>query len=294
MIVITTPTGAIGQQVLARVLDAGQAVRVIARKPAHLPSAARERVEVVEGSHGDQDVVDRAFAGADAVFWLPPPNPKAASLSAAYVDFTRPAAEAIRAQGVRRVVSVSALGRNTPFGKHAGLVTASLEMDDLLAGTGAHFRALTMPSFMDNLLRQKDAIRGQGMFFGTLSPDHRSPTCATRDIAAAAARFLLDDSWTGQAEAPVLGPEDLSPNDMAQTLSEVLEKPVRYQQTSLDAFKDQLRKTGMSGAFLQGYADMMAAKEQGLDDATPRTPETSTPTSFRRWCEDVLKPALRS
>ena len=166
-------------------------------------------------------------------------------------------------------------------------------MDDLLAATGAHFRALAMPSFMDNLLRQKDAIRGQGMFFGTISPDHRSPTCATRDIAEAAARFLLDPSWTGQAEAPVLGPEDLSPDDMAQILSEVLGKPVRYQQTTLDAFKDQLHKGGMSPAFIQGYADMMSAKERGLDDAVARTPETSTPTSFREWCEGVLKPALQ-
>ena len=287
MIVITTPTGAIGRQVLARVLDAGQAARVIARNPSHLDLGVRERVEVVEGSHGDRRVVDRAFAGASAVFWLPPPNPKGASLAANYVDFTRPAAQAIR------VVSVSALGRGTPWGRQAGLVTASLEMDDLLAATGAHFRALAMPSFMDNLLRQKDAIRGQGMFFGTISPDHRSPTCATRDIAEAAARFLLDPSWTGQAEAPVLGPEDLSPDDMAQMLSEVLGKPVRYQQTTLDAFKDQLHKGGMSPAFIQGYADMMSAKERGLDDAVARTPETSTPTSFREWCEGVLKPALQ-
>ncbi len=292
MIVITTPTGAIGQQVLARVLDSGQPVRVIARDPSRLDSHVRPRVEVVEGSQDDKAVVSRAFAGAAAVFWLPPPNPKAASLEAAYVDFTRPAAEAIREQGVRRVVSVSALGRGTPLAGHAGLVTASLAMDDVLAATGAHFRALVMPSFMDNLLRQKDAIRDQGMFFSTIAAGRRAPTCATRDIAAAAARLLLDDSWSGQAEVPVLGPADLSNDEMAQILSEVLGKPVRYQQIPLDAFKARLRQNGMSEAFVQSYADMMSAKDQGLDNAAPRTPETSTPTSFRQWCEEVLKPVL--
>jgi uncharacterized protein YbjT (DUF2867 family) len=75
MIVITTPTGLIGHQVLGNVLGSGEPVRVIARDPSRLPAQARERVEVVAGSHGDIGVVDRAFAGADAVFWLVPPTP---------------------------------------------------------------------------------------------------------------------------------------------------------------------------------------------------------------------------
>lgn len=72
MIVITAPTGAIGHQVLEHVLHDGGPVRVIARDPDRLPAHVRERVEVVTGSHGDTHVVNRAFAGADAIFWLPP------------------------------------------------------------------------------------------------------------------------------------------------------------------------------------------------------------------------------
>ena len=37
---------------------------------------------------------------------------------------------------------------------------------------------------------------------------------------------------------------------------------------------------------------MMRAKEDGLDDGVARTPETSSPTTFRRWCEQVLRPAV--
>ena len=70
MIVVTTPTGHIGRQVLENLLDGGEPVRVIVRDPSRLPRSLRERVEVVQGSHGDADIVDRAFAGADAVFWL--------------------------------------------------------------------------------------------------------------------------------------------------------------------------------------------------------------------------------
>jgi hypothetical protein len=42
----------------------------------------------------------------------------------------------------------------------------------------------------------------------------------------------------------------------------------------------------------QGMTDMAWAKNEGLDNAVARTPGNSTPTSFRQWCEEVLKPAV--
>ncbi len=292
MIVITAPTGAIGQQVLENVLDSGESIRVIARDPSRLPPRLRERVEVVQGSHGDAKVARQAFAGADAVFWLVPPDPRADSVEAAYVDFSRPACDALRSQGVKRVIGVSALGRGTAVAANAGYVTASLAMDDLIASTGVSYRALTMPSFMDNLLRQAALIKSQGMFTSPISGDCKFPTCATRDIAAVAARLLLDTSWSGHDSVAVLGPEDLSFNDMARIMSEVLGKPVRFQQIPTEAFKARLTGFGMSDAMAQGMLDMAMAKNGGLDNAVPRTPQSSSPTSFRQWCGEVLKPAV--
>ena len=292
MIVITAPAGLIGHQVLGHVLGSGQPTRVIVRDPSRLPAQARERVEVVQGSHGDLDVVDRAFAGADAVFWLVPPDPRADSAEAAYVDFTRPACDAFKRHEVKRVVGISALGRGTAAAGHAGLATASLAMDDLIASTGVSYRALTMPSFMDNLLRQAESIKNRGVFVTPISPDRKLPSCATRDIAAVAARLLLDDCWSGPGHVAVLGPEDLSFNDMARIMSRVLGKAVRYQQIPAQALKDRLTGSGMSDAMAQGTVDMMVAKDQGLDNAEPRTPESTTPTSFRQWCQEILKPAV--
>jgi uncharacterized protein YbjT (DUF2867 family) len=292
MIVITAPTGQIGHQVLDNLLDSGEPIRVIVRDPSRLPSHARERVEVVKGSHDDSHVVNQAFAGADVVFWLVPPDPQAESAEAAYVDFTRPACEAFNNQGVKRVVDVSVLGRGTALARNAGLFTASLAMDDLIASTGVSFRALTMPAFMDNILRQVEPIKNQGMFFSPISGDRKLPTCATRDIATVGAKLLLDDSWSGQDSVPVLGPEDLSFNDMAQTMSEVLDKPVRFQQIPGETFKATLTERGMSEAMAQATLDMLVALNEGIVSAEPRTPQATTPTSFRQWCEEVLKRAV--
>ena len=87
--------------------------------------------------------------------------------------------------------------RCPPAAAHAGLVTASLKMDDLIASAGVHYRAVTNPSFMDNLLRQVEAIRTQGAFFLPVDGEFKQPAAATRDIAAAAADLLLDHSWSG-------------------------------------------------------------------------------------------------
>lgn len=292
MIVVTAPTGNIGYQVLRHLLDGGEPIRVIARDPLKLSPQIRARVEVVQGSHGDKNIVAKAFAGADAVFWLLPPDPRAESVEAAYVDFTRPACEAIKVQRVKRVVDISALGRGLSMVGRAGLVTASLAMDDLIASTGVDFRSVTCPSFMDNIARQTAPIKDQGAFFGPISGDRKIPTCATRDIAATAAGLLLDPTWSGQKHVAVLGPEDLSFDDMAEIMSEVLSKRVRYQQIPFEAYKSQFVDLGMSAAMAQGMTDMALAKNEGLDNAEPRTPDNTSPTSFKQWCEQVLKPAV--
>lgn len=294
MIVITTPTGQIGSQVLAKVLDGGKPIRVIARDASKLDPTVRDRVEVVEGSHGDAEIVDRAFAGADAVFWLVPASPQADTAHAAYVDFSRPAIEALAKHDVRRVIGISALGRGTDLAEHAGHVTATLALDDLIAGTGVAYRALTMPAFMDNLIWQAGAIRDAGRFFSLIAGDRRVPSCATRDIAAAAARLLLDDAWDGVGQQAVLGPEDLSFDDMARIMSDVLGKEARYQQITPEAFEERMLAQGMSEGMARATVDMIVAKDHGLDNAEPRTPEATTPTRFRTWCEDTLKPAVAS
>jgi uncharacterized protein YbjT (DUF2867 family) len=132
------------------------------------------------------------------------------------------------------------------------------------------------------------------MFFSPIAGDRKLPAVATRDIAAAASRLLLDASWSGVGEVPSLGPEDLSFSDMAGIMSEVLGKEVRFVRNTFDAYRDRFVSFGMSEAMAQGMTDMAWAKNEGIDNAVQRTPENSTPTSFRQWCEQVLKPAVAS
>jgi uncharacterized protein YbjT (DUF2867 family) len=152
---------------------------------------------------------------------------------------------------------------------------------------------VTNPSFMDNLLRQVELIKTQGIFSLPISGgDLKQPSACPRDIAATAARLLLDCTWTGVESVPVLGPEDVSCNDMAGIMSEVLGKPVRFHEIRGEAFKAMLLQRGTSEAMAQANLDMWVAYNHGLDTAEPRTPQSTTPTSLRQWCEKMLKPRV--
>lgn len=290
MIVISAPTSKIGKQVIDNILESDEEIRVIARDPNRLPAAVRQRVEIIQGSHADRDVVDRAFDGADSVFWLVPANPKAESVYEAYVRFSIPAADAIVRHHVDRIVAISALGRGQQ--RYGGHISASLAMEDLLRSTGANVRALTMPSFMDNVLRQLQLIKNEGVISFTIPGNLKVPSVATRDIAAVASRLLLDRGWAGQNSLAILGPEDISFEEMAEILTEVLGKPVRFVQLSREDYKTMFLSRGCSEAIAQGMVDMDIAKEQGLDNVIGRTSENSSPTSFRQWAQEVLKPAF--
>ncbi|WP_338692846.1 NAD(P)H-binding protein [Streptomyces sp. Q6] len=289
MIVITAPTGQIGRQVLRSLLDSDRPVRVIARTPSRLTERTRARAEIVEGSHSDPAVLDRALDGADSLLWLVPPNPGAADIHDHYLDFTRPATDALKARGVERVVGVTSLGRS--YGKHAGLLSPAFAMDAMIESTGVDYRALAMPFFMENLLHQVEAIRTQGMFFLANTADRPLATVATRDIAAAATDLLLDTAWSGQSTVPVIG-DTLSPDAMAQILTETLDRPVRFQQVDEQAYKETMLRYGSSDAWAQGLIDMATAQNDGIYDAEQQALATPAPTDFHQWCQEVLKPSV--
>ena len=294
MIVVTTPTGKIGSQVVPHLLSANQQVRVVVRDPAKLSQEVRDRVEVVIGSLDDEAVMQRAMKGAESVFLVVPPSFTDNNDAAYYLRFTLPALKAIKNQGVKRVVDVSVLGRGTELSRKAGPITASLAKDAEIEKSGVAYRALWCPALMENILSNVQSIKHQGMFFSSSNPDRKTPQVATKDVGEMGARFLLDQTWTGQGGSAVLGPEDISFSEMAAIMSNVLGKAVRFEQVPAEAYKAQLIQYGANEVFAQGIIDMLIAKDEGLDNAEPRTPQNTTPTSFRQWCEEALKPAVLS
>lgn len=294
MIVVTAPTGNIGSQLVPALVQAGERVRVIARDPGQLAASVNDKVEVVQGSHSDRRTLETALDGANRLFWLVPSNSPAPSAQAAYVDFARPAAALLAQSDVRHVVSISALGRGWP--SDAGHVSATLRMDDMLAATGVEYAALACGSLMENIARQTASIRDEGVLYYPSPSTLKLPYVATRDVAALSARLLLDTSWSGVREIPMMGPDDLSYDEIVAILSEVLSKPVRFQEIGIEDMKALVASQGATPGMAQAVADMLTAKNDGLDHLVQRTTTdvANAPTTFRQWAEIVLRPAIEA
>jgi uncharacterized protein YbjT (DUF2867 family) len=289
MILVTTPTGDIGGRVLRLLLAAGASTRVIVRDAGKLPEDIRGSVDIIEGSHGNAATLAMAMEGIERVFWLPPGDPTAPSAHEAYVEFSRPFADALPRSNITHVVGVSALGRGWP--KPAGLVSESLAMDDLISAAGVAYRALACASLMDNLMRQVEPIRS-GVFHAPTPGDLALPHVAKADVAAIAARLLLTGDWKGTEEISLHGPEDLSFDQMAETLTAVLGRPVAFCEMSMTAFGAMLRSMGTSEGMVRAYVDMMTAKNAGMDKMHPAASRRDTPTTFRDWVAGELLPVI--
>ena len=289
MIVVTTPTGQIGGELVRQLLDQDKEVRVIVRDASRLDDTVHERVETVVGSHDDPAVLDKALPGAEALFWLVPPSPQAPSAEEHYLSFARSGAAAVARHEVGHVVGVSSAGHGWPT--PAGVLSAAFAMDAELGRSGAAYRALSMPFYMENLLRQLDAIRGQGVFSLTCAGDLPLASIATRDVASTAAGLLTDPSWSGQENLPVFGPDRLTPDGMAEVISQELGRPVTYRRMSMDDQASLLRSRGAGDQAVKDLTEAFAAQDHGIYDADWAIARP-TSTDFRTWCREVLRPAV--
>lgn len=289
MIVITTPTGHIGSRLVRLLLDRGEQLRAIVRDAARLPAEVRAQVDVIEGSHNDPAALDRALEGADALFWLVPPNPRAPSAEEHYLDFARAGAAAISRHGVGHVVGITSAGHG--WTHSAGVLSAAFAMDAELAASGAAYRALSMPFYMDNLLDQIGAIR-QGSLSLTCAADQPLATIATADIAGAAADLLTELSWSGTADVPLFGPDRMTPDEMAAVIAEEVGGPVAYRPMTLGEFGAMLDAHGMSAQAVQDLTEMFAAQDGGIYDEDWMRAQIA-PTDFRTWCREQLVPLAR-
>ena len=98
-------TGGIGQEVVRQALDAGHEVTAVVRDPARL-TVTGERLEVVRGDLRDPESLRPAVAGRDAV--LSGLGARRRADAGIATELTRSVLKAMEAEGVRRLVVVSA------------------------------------------------------------------------------------------------------------------------------------------------------------------------------------------
>lgn len=291
MIVITTPTGNIGRHLTQQLLSSNEKITLLVRDAQKLPETVRQQATVLEGSLDDVAFVTRATQGVDALFWLTPPNLQASDLRAWYRRFGEVAAEAVQANRIPYVVHVSSGGGGVV---DAGPVSGLHDVEHALDGVATNVLHLRCGNFMENFLTQLEPIQHQGCFYYPIPGDYPYPMVAAQDIASVAAEYLQTRSWTGSNVLAVHGAADLSNEEAARILSEVLGKTVRFVCVPPEQFRQVLLSQGTSSDGAEQLLRMFHAfSEKNAYAAEPRTPETTTATTLAQWARTVMLPLIQ-
>jgi uncharacterized protein YbjT (DUF2867 family) len=286
MILVTTPTGNTGSMILKFLVEQGQNVRIFVRDPKKIPTSILEKIEVVTGSLLNETEFTNALQGCDTLYFCVPQSNTQEDVNVYYEDFAKVAAKAIKNSGTKRVVYLSGGGKES--GLQAGVATALHKAEDIINQSGASVRSLRCPIFFESLLWQVAPLKKMVMFFLPIDGNYKSPQVAAKDIALLAVVLLTDNNWSGIEGVAVHGAADISHKDIAIQLSELVGKPIRFQQVSREDYVNTLLGHHSTEAFANSLTDMFVAIERGLYNSEPRTIESTSATTIKEWMSENL------
>lgn len=253
-------TGNTGSVAAARLLDAGQSVRVIVRDESKGAPWAARGAEVAVADLNDAAALERALAGVEGVYLLSPPDAVTSDMLGDARRRFRGYAKALTGAGVRHVVLLSSIGVQQPSG--TGPVRSVRDGEEVLGATGAATTFIRAAYFMENWGAVLPAAKNDGVLPSFIPASQAIPMIAARDVGATAAQALLDGP-RGRRVIELSGPADLSPNDVAAALTRTLGRNVRVVEVPLEAVVPTFTSFGFSADVAGLYREMYEAIQEG-------------------------------
>jgi NAD(P)H dehydrogenase (quinone) len=262
MLTVMGITGKVGGAVAENLLAAGKTVRGVVRNPEKAKAWADRGVELVQSAYDDAAALANAFAGAEGVFAMIPPD----FAPAPGLPYQKRTVAAIRGALEQakpgKAVFLSSIGSEQPSG--LGLITSTHLMEQATRSLPFPVAYLRAGSFMENWLGALDHIRATGempFFYAPL--DRKFPLVATRDIGLAGAK-VLQESWTGERVLEVDGPKggtDL--HETATAFGRGLGREVKAVQLPEAAWQSVLEAMGMPADRTGLYIEMVKSFNSG-------------------------------
>jgi uncharacterized protein YbjT (DUF2867 family) len=242
----------------------------------------------------DAQALGRAFAGAEGVYALIPPNLASDDYRRYQDQVTNAIATAIEAAAVKHAVTLSSFGADKPdkTGPIAGLHRMETRLNQI---EGLNVRHLRAWYFMENTLPQVGVIQSFGMMAGPVDAELSLPMIAAKDIGAAAAEALLKLDFNGKQTQELQGQRNLNYNEAAKIIGEGIGKPgLAYVRLPDDQVVQALSSTGMSKHVAALIVEMANAINSGYVKALePRSVKNTTPTSFEQFVREAFVPAYK-
>lgn len=274
MILITGASGNVGKEVLKQIARTGVKVRAGYQSPAS--AAPPPDVEVVTINYNQPDTLQSALQGVERVFLVGPPTAELPALE-------RKATDVIARFNVRQIVKLSAMG-----GRESMFTRLHAESEDYIMSSGIPYTFLRPNGFMQNVISYNgQTINTQNAFYGS-EGDGRVSQIDVRDIAAVAVKALTGDSHVGKTYT-LTGPAALTNNEIAQILSEVLGRDIRYVNLAPEQLKQALLSAGLPEWSADALLDLQRLYREGKAAAVTEDVERilgRKPTSFAEFLAD--------
>jgi uncharacterized protein YbjT (DUF2867 family) len=220
-------TGTVGGKVLSGLIEKGVDVRALTRSP-EKAKAFPQGVEGVVGDLTQADSLPRAFAGANAVFFVTP-------LSQTETQAGLNAVAAARKAGARKLVYSSVA---LPEGsEHIPHFASKIPVEEAVRSSGAQWTILRPNNFFQNDYWFRDPIMKLGVYPQPIGSQGMNRV-DVRDIADAAVNVLLNPGHAGQTYS-LHGPDALTGDGTAETWSRHVGRDVRYAGDDLDPWEQQ-------------------------------------------------------
>ncbi len=274
MILITTP-GKVGREAATLLANAGTPVRVLARDPDKIGDLRDAGVEIARGDLEDEASLDAALADVDVVILVSPAIP-AQELAVV--------AAATRA-GVRHIVKVtSKASPDSPIARRRG----QSEIEAGLAASGVAHTLLRANAYMQNFLMLAPAIAATGGFASSAA-NGRVGLVDARDVAAVAAQIATHPDEHSGRTYWITGPELLSYGDVADILSGVLDRTIKFSARTAEEDRDAMIAVGVPAPIAEQNAQAFSLIATGdaewlSDDATKILGHPGR--TFRQFAED--------
>jgi uncharacterized protein YbjT (DUF2867 family) len=286
MFTIMGATGNIGSKLADMLLSKNQAVKVIGRSPDRLQQFVGKGATPAVGDANDADFLAHAFAGSEAVFTMIPPDYTAKDFRQYQNEIGERIATAIERSNVSHVVNLSSHGAHLPerTGPIMGLRDQEQRLNQLET---VHVLHLRPTFFMENILMSIDMIKNMGINGGHIRGDLPFAMIATQDIARVAAQHLLERDFSGKTAKVLLGPRDISMDEITRIIGAKIGKPdLPYKYFSREETIDGMVQAGLSQDIAEQLTELDAAINDRLfASGEPRTEENRTSTDFEEFAD---------
>ena len=279
-ILITGATGNVGGAVLNHLTITDVDLRVLIRTDSKAQALKERGVEdVVVGDLLKPESLGPALEGVDTVFLLTPIDPQQVPQAN---NVIRAAKELGNEPRIVRL-SVHQASHTAP----TRISRQHAQIEDELTSSGLPYTLLRPQSYMQNTLIVAPTVAAQGKIYQPFK-DGKLGMIDARDIGEVAAKVLTEEGHEGKVYT-LTGPAAISFYDVAEALSEVLGKEVRYVNISLEDAKRAMLNMGLSEWRADVLIEYAKAHSEGYSNFTTEDVEqlTSHPaTSYKKFATD--------